>query len=290
MKEMRKADLDDIVEHLTHCGLTANDAAVYLHLYQRGALNPSKISRSTGIQRPRVYDSLKRLMKKEYVVQNLDEKRAQYLVTDPNLMLEDIQTQINSLMEAGQSLREFFKRGAPSSHKVQGVFQYNSDRPLRVALLEALHAAEKKITLMVGAHIALTDEPLIPMKLLGRKAREGVEVILLLFVGTKNWKTCVELQRQKVQIYHYPEINTETMTHLIDDHLLGISTIRIRRVKHQERIRLIEGLLYRRLPQTLQTHQRLLTAFQENSVPCQVRVDALEETTEDSLEVSLWNE
>jgi len=192
-------------------------------------------------------------------------------------------------MEAGQSLREFYQRGAPSSHKVRGIFRYSSDRPFRVALLEALHAAKKKITLMVGAHIALTDEPLIPTKLLGRKALEGVEVILLLFVGTKNWKTCVELQRQKVQIYHYPEINTETMTHLIDDHLLGISTIRIRRVKHQDRIRILEGLLYRHLPQTLQTHQRLLTAFQETAVPCQDRVDALEETTEDGFEAPLWS-
>ena len=284
-----KSNMDDIVEHLTYCGLTANDAAVYLHLYQQGALNPSKISRSTGIQRPRVYDSLKRLMKKEYVVQNLDDKRAQYLVTNSNLILEDIQTQINSLMEAGQSLREFYKRGGPSSHKVQGVFQYNSDRPLRVALLEALHAAEKKITLMFGGSIDLTDEPLISTKLLGRKALEGVEVILLLFVDKKNWKTCVELQRQKVQIYHYPEINTETMTHLIDDHLLGISTIRIRRVKHQDRIRILEGLLYRHLPQTLQTHQRLLTAFQANSVPCQDRVDALEKTPDDSPETPLWS-
>jgi len=281
--------LEDLTADLTCCGVTENDAKVYLHLYRHGSLNPSQIAKGTGIQRPRVYDSIKRLMEKEYVIQNLDEKRAQYLVTDPHLILEDIQAQINTLMSAGQELRKFLKTTSPQSHLLKGNFQYNSDRPLRVALLELMNVAQKRMIVMFGGSMDFTDETLIPTQLLRRKATEGVDVTLILFVDQKNWKACADLQRHKVKVYHFPEINTETMIHLIDDHFLGISTIRIKRTKAQERIHLIQGHLYHHLPDAIKTHHYLLTTFQRNSVPLQTRLDAIQKSGTE-LNRSLWAE
>jgi len=214
-------------------------------------------------------------MEKEYVIQNLDEKRAQYLITNPNLILEDIQTQINTLMEAGQSIREFFEKGSPSSHQTEGVFQYNSDRPLRVALLELLNTAQKRITIMFGAHIDITNEALIPTKLLKRKVSAGVDVTLLLFIDSKNWKTCVELHKKNAKVYHLPQVNTETMIHLIDNDTLCISTVRVSRMKGQETVKILQGQLYRHLPETIKTYDYLLKEFLINSTPLESRLDAI---------------
>jgi len=228
-------------------------------------------------------------MEKEYVIQNLDKKRAQYQITASYLILEDIQRQINSLMDAGQELRKFLKKFSPSSHQLKGFFKYNSDRPLRVALLELMNEVQKELIIMFGGPMDLANEPLIPTKLLGHKATEGVKVTLLLFVDHKNWKICVDLQRHKVEVYHIPEINTETMIHLIDEALLSIATIRIKRTKTQERIHIMQGHLYRYLPEAIKTHHYLLTTFQRNAVPLQTRLDDIKKSSAE-LSQLLWTE
>ncbi|GAH42352.1 unnamed protein product, partial [marine sediment metagenome] len=79
------SNFDNIVkklEKLNH--FTKNDAKVYLTLVQYGYLSPAEISRYSSVDRARVYDSLNRLVEKNFVQREPIKRGAGYKAKPPS--------------------------------------------------------------------------------------------------------------------------------------------------------------------------------------------------------------
>jgi len=218
--------MEEIINYLMQCNLTQNDATVYLCLLKHKLSNPSVIAKETGIQRPRVYDSLKRLLERGYVIQDLKKKRPQYAVSSSQLLLTELQNQITYKKEAVEMIQEYIMdQLVPSTER--GIFFYNTEAILRLKLQNLMQASQKKIMIIAILPFSLSNEPLLSSELLGRKSLEGQEVTLLLNVNAKNWEYCSDLSAKNVKIYHYPHFKQiSTFIHLIDDKTLFISVVK----------------------------------------------------------------
>jgi sugar-specific transcriptional regulator TrmB len=224
-----------LAKYLEQLDITENDATVYLSLLKLGASNPSDISKETGIKRARIYDSLKRLIERGFVVQDIERKRPIYLCNNPQLLVSELENQITTKTEAIEMIeRELIETHAFKG--MEGIFLYTTDASARLKLQELLEGAKKKVVIMAIHPYQLRKESFIPAKLLIEKSREGKEVILLLNITPKNWEYCDQLTKEKLQIYHFPKINElSSIIHLIDDDSLCVSTYKHRanRIKIQ---------------------------------------------------------
>lgn len=100
---------EEIIEGLQELGFTLNDARIYLTLLTLGVSNPAKIAEESGVDRARVYDSLKRLVKKNYIYEEAKKRAPQYRVVEPDNILEKIKTNLISKMELAENLKSKLK-------------------------------------------------------------------------------------------------------------------------------------------------------------------------------------
>lgn len=217
-------DLEEkIIEYLEQCDLSRNDATVYLYLFKQGQSGPSEISGGTGIQRARVYDSLKRLIERGFIVQEIEKKRPQYTVTSPRILLSELEDEItrkkNALDEIKKNLID-----RPPIPPLKGVYFYNTDASLRLKLQEIMETSVRKITIMAIIPDNILDEDLLPFKLLSKKKVLGQKILLILNIHSKNWEFCTDLFSENVRLYHFPYLKKlPALIHIIDDYALVIS-------------------------------------------------------------------
>ncbi|MCP4761532.1 MAG: TrmB family transcriptional regulator [archaeon] len=88
--EDRKYEKTQIIEGLQNLGFTLNDSKVYFTLLTLGKSNPAKIAEVSGVDRARVYDSLKRLTKKKVVEEEPVKRAPQYKALPPQIVFDKI--------------------------------------------------------------------------------------------------------------------------------------------------------------------------------------------------------
>jgi predicted DNA-binding transcriptional regulator len=206
-------------------GITANDAAVYLHLLKGGRVSPTELAKETGIQRPRVYDSLKRLAVRGFTVEDRTGKVPKYLCADPQVMLAELERRIARKQEALEVIHEALA-DAFAFQLNRGVFFYETPEAAAHQIRELLTKARKQITIVAVIPAALPAQALFPWKVLTHKSATGVGVTLILNVQEANWEICARLATQKVQIYHYPRVREiRTVFHRMDGEVLCVSPV-----------------------------------------------------------------
>lgn len=223
--------MSELVEYVMECNITQNDATIYLWLLENKISNPSEISKGTGIQRPRVYDSLKRLIERGLALQEVGKKRPQYTISDSRVLLTKLQNQIDSKIEARDALKEKIIERRPSP-MVKGIFFFTDEKVLRLKIQKQMEQSQNKITIMAVFPFSIEKEAILSPQVLGKKGLEGQEITLLLNINPKNWESCVDLFGKNVKIYHYPRLKEiSTIIHLIDDETLFISSFKKRKKK-----------------------------------------------------------
>lgn len=254
--------------------LTQNDATVYLCLLKRGASNPSEISKETKIKRARVYDSLKRLMERGFIIQDIEKKRPSYICSNPQLLLSELEEKIARKKEALDIIQSELMDDSVSK-LVKGVFFFNTDASSRQRIRELMEESQKKITIMGVLPSSLRDGALFPIQLLTQKSLSGQEITLILNVQEKNWELCGNLFSKKIQIYHYPIVKKLlTVFHLIDDNILCISPIK----RHNGRIELQYSIHFYGQQELITAYDFLLQNFISQSKSLKERFNELKST------------
>ncbi len=95
---------EQIIEQLQELGFTLNDARVYLTLVQFGQSTPAELATRCGVDRARVYDSLKRLAAQNYIGQESAKSRPKYWAEDPTTVFADVQKKLTEKIKISQSL------------------------------------------------------------------------------------------------------------------------------------------------------------------------------------------
>ena len=88
---------DTILEDLIELGFLKYEAQVYLALVVSGPMNPTEIAKRSDVPRPNVYDTLKKLLEKGFVIKE-DVKRApSYMAVSPSEVISKLKS--NKLRE-----------------------------------------------------------------------------------------------------------------------------------------------------------------------------------------------
>ncbi len=109
-QQQDEIDEKDIIKDLVSLGFPLNDARVYFSLLKYGPLKPVKISEICGVDRSRVYDSLRRLTKKAYVQEEPVKRGPMYKAHPHREILSAIRKEYRQKNEISTSLEKNLDR------------------------------------------------------------------------------------------------------------------------------------------------------------------------------------
>jgi sugar-specific transcriptional regulator TrmB len=95
---------DQIIDNLQELGFTLNDARVYLALVHYGPSTPAELATRCGVDRTRVYDSVKRLAAQHFVGQESAKSRPKYWAEDPATVFQEIQQKLADKIKISEKL------------------------------------------------------------------------------------------------------------------------------------------------------------------------------------------
>lgn len=84
-------------KELKELGLTDNEIKVYLSLLQKGSLNPTQLSSTTGLHRSYIYDTLERLLEKGIVNTILINNKKNFQAVNPKVLREIFEIKLKHL-------------------------------------------------------------------------------------------------------------------------------------------------------------------------------------------------
>jgi sugar-specific transcriptional regulator TrmB len=99
----------DFIKELTLCGLTKEQATVYLALLKNGSSSVLSIARLTGLKRPTIYLILDDLIEKGAAIIVPGEKRRLFLALPPERFEEDMSRRLNIVRDIVPRLSATYK-------------------------------------------------------------------------------------------------------------------------------------------------------------------------------------
>ena len=101
----QKKKMDMISKNLQYLGFTLNDSRIYVCLLQIGLSSPAKIAEKSHVDRARVYDSLKRLVKRGIVEEEPVPRAPRYRAIDPEKVFGKIRSGLHNKIELATELQ-----------------------------------------------------------------------------------------------------------------------------------------------------------------------------------------
>ncbi|MHA1745054.1 MAG: TrmB family transcriptional regulator [Promethearchaeota archaeon] len=98
-----------ISKNLQTLGFTINDSRIYVCLLKIGLSSPAKISEKSHVDRARVYDSLKRLVKRGIVEEEPVQRAPRYRAIPPEKVFNQIRLKLKKKIKLSQDLEKQLK-------------------------------------------------------------------------------------------------------------------------------------------------------------------------------------
>jgi len=98
-----------ISKNLQTLGFTINDSRIYVCLLKIGLSSPAKISEKSHVDRARVYDSLKRLVKRAIVEEEPVQRAPRYRAIPPEKVFNQIRLKLKKKIKLSQDLEKQLK-------------------------------------------------------------------------------------------------------------------------------------------------------------------------------------
>ena len=117
---------DTLLSKLVEVGFIQNDALVYVALLKMKIGTPTTLSKMAKIERPRVYDSLRRLEKKGFLVRDTSKKVAKYVAISPDIVFKNIREDLERKITISQELEESLQQDLSPPKKGEAfVFKFD---------------------------------------------------------------------------------------------------------------------------------------------------------------------
>jgi sugar-specific transcriptional regulator TrmB len=136
---------DQLVEALLSYGLNEYEARAYLALLQHGPAVAGEISRRSGIPRPRVYDTLQRLIEASLVTEHGGAPRRY-----APLPLDDFLHQVSSQFRRRQELLKSSLATPSTEHRNEGLFHVHDEVPLLRAAEDLVDGARTHVHVLAS--------------------------------------------------------------------------------------------------------------------------------------------
>ncbi len=144
---------------LKELGLTDNEIKIYLALLQKGILNPTQLSKNTGLHRSYIYDTLERLLERGVVNTVLIDNKKNYQAVDPKILREIFELKLRHLDSVLPKLSSLFN----SAKEETRIELHRGSRVYKTLIKDLIANIKKNDTVLllgVNENILETVEPI----------------------------------------------------------------------------------------------------------------------------------
>jgi sugar-specific transcriptional regulator TrmB len=104
--ELEDSEEEALLKNLQRLGFTVNDSRIYITLLKIGLNSPAKIAEKSDVDRARVYDSLKRLVKRKIVEEEPVHRALRYRAVPPPVVFDMIRSEYNNKIHLAESIEK----------------------------------------------------------------------------------------------------------------------------------------------------------------------------------------
>lgn len=156
-----EANLDDsdITHKLQKLGFTKNDSKVLLTLCKYKVLSPADIAKYSGVDRARVYDSLKRLIEKGFIRKEPVKRGARYQAIPIERIFKTIREKYKKKIDDTVLLEKVIKK-MEDEREIQEeaqVWAIESRKKLRKKIIDLIEKAESRIFFIITPDLLMEE-------------------------------------------------------------------------------------------------------------------------------------
>lgn len=205
MEEDEDFQKEKIIQGLQKLGFTINDSKVYFALLNLGKSNPASIAELSGVDRARVYDSLKRLVKKNIVEEEPVKRAPSYKAKDPERVLTNIKHRYNKKIQLADNI-ELLLESYEMPNKEPAVWSLDGSKRITRAIDTLIENAESKISIILSPDISGVEQNLSDLvrSLINKKENnEEIQLDLAFNVSESHTLTVKRLLNADIEVYHW---------------------------------------------------------------------------------------
>ena len=186
-----------------------NDARIYVALVELGIATTQEIHEATGIDRTRIYDSLKRLINKEYAIKEQKEWGGRYQAMPVNDVLGSEIKLLNKQLETAKNVKEeLIEIEKNKGSEEQLVWAIQGKKNVHDTLLSFIDGAQKRLFWLMSPDLfGPPVQSWVFDKLISKKITSGkdFEIQVSLQVNDGNKEYVRKLIREGINVYNRDE-------------------------------------------------------------------------------------
>ncbi len=137
-------NVEEIYKKLQNIGsFTINDSKIYVTLLKIGLSNPAIISEKSKVDRARVYDSLKRLVKRGIVEEEPVQRAPRYRAFPPDVVFGTIRRNLNNQIKLATSLENQLAQIKTESTEKNSVWSIQGNHKINKKFYEIINGANE---------------------------------------------------------------------------------------------------------------------------------------------------
>ena len=204
-------NVEEIYKKLQNIGsFTINDSKIYVTLLKIGLSNPAEISEKSKVDRARVYDSLKRLVKRGIVEEEPVQRAPRYRAFPPDVVFGTIRRNLNNQIKLATSLENQLAQIKTESIEKNSVWSIQGNHKINKKFYEIINGAKEFcfIFLTLDYSISSINELEILEGVLLEKRRSNpslnVKIALKIFPEKDDQKSIINrLFHANIEIYRW---------------------------------------------------------------------------------------
>lgn len=198
-------------------------------LVQYGYLSPAEISRYSSVDRARVYDSLNRLVDKNFVQREPIKRGAGYKAKPPSSVFSIIRKELRNKIVITTDIEKQIKSLEPPVEKTESrVWSIYSKENIRNRIIDLIEKSQERIYFIITPDLIMGDEGykwLLDRIYFKKFKDEKIEIIIALNVISKLYDDLKKLLRIGIKIYKSVKSNIVPFGLLIADNEFLLTTL-----------------------------------------------------------------
>ena len=196
-------------KNLQNLGFSLNDSKIYITLLKIGLSSPSKISEQCKVDRARVYDSLKRLVKRGIVQEEPVPRAPRYRAYEPSQVFGKIRKEYLERIKLSEDLEEQLMNIKSVSKDQNSVWALKGSQKIKRKINQFLDDSKDIFYLVITPDISSTNREflIIVERILEKKYQNPeIEIKVALKVNPQNseQKSLVNrLFHEQIEIYNW---------------------------------------------------------------------------------------
>ena len=152
--------LKQIYKNLQILGFTINDSKIYVTLLRVGLSSPAKIAEDSQVDRARVYDSLKRLVKRGIVEEEPVQRAPRYRAIPPEIVFGKIRKDYHKRIQLSENLETRLNNIKKVSNEQNSVWAIKSDGKIKKKIKNILKNGEDYFYVILTPDISSSNRDL----------------------------------------------------------------------------------------------------------------------------------